>query len=142
MKLFVDKHYLAKEQHTYKACTRLCMYVLFGSLSLSGCDNSMDDKLILKPDGSVALPAELSAGYSTIFATASDAYDINADWVTGELEHRFNRGNNLYDRTRGTDNSSGGGLGPVYAGYSCSSCHKGAGLHHLLPLFILLLQLV
>ena len=65
MKLFVDKHYLAKEQHTYKACTRLCMYVLFGSLSLSGCDNSMDDKLILKPDGSVALPAELSAGYST-----------------------------------------------------------------------------
>ncbi len=127
MKLFVDKHYLAKEQYKYKACTRLCIYVLFGSLSLSGCDNSMDDKLILKPDGSVALPAELSAGYSTIFATASDAYDINANWVTGELEHRFNRGNNLYDRTRGTDNSSGGGLGPVYAGYSCSSCHKGAG---------------
>ena len=69
--------------------------ILFGTLisyTLQSCDNQLDDKLILKPNGEPALPAELSAGYSTIFSSSPDAYDTNADWVTGELLTRFNRG--------------------------------------------------
>ena len=104
--------------------------ILFGTLisyTLQSCDNQLDDKLILKPNGEPALPAELSAGYSTIFSSSPDAYDTNADWVTGELLTRFNRGDGLYDGSRGTGSNTGGGLGPVYAGYSCGSCHKSTG---------------
>lgn len=101
--------------------------VLIGVLSFS-CEKGLDDTLIRKPNGTVAKQEELSAGYSTIFSTGPDAYDMAAEWVTGELSDRFNRGNSLYDTSRGVDESGGlGGLGPVYAGYSCASCHKGAG---------------
>lgn len=94
----------------------------------TACENGLDDTLIRKPNGSVAKAEELSAGYSTIFSTGPDAYDMAAEWVTGELSSRFNRGNSLYDTSRGVDENGGlGGLGPVYAGYSCASCHKGAG---------------
>ncbi len=101
--------------------------VLAGVLC-TACENGLDDTLIRKPNGSVAKAEELSAGYSTIFSTGPDAYDMAAEWVTGELSSRFNRGNSLYDTSRGVDENGGlGGLGPVYAGYSCASCHKGAG---------------
>lgn len=62
----------------------------------------------------------LSAGTSTIFWNSSKAYDIDAEWLSGTYATRFQRGNSLYDNV--TDN-----YGPVYAGYSCGSCHMGAG---------------
>lgn len=102
--------------------------VLLASILCTACEDGLDDTLIKKPNGTVAKPEELSAGYSTIFSTGPDAYDMSAEWVTGELNSRFNRGNSLYDTSRGVDENGGlGGLGPVYAGYSCASCHKGAG---------------
>lgn len=102
--------------------------VILAGILCSACEDGLDDTLIRKPNGAVAKPEELSAGYSTIFSTGPDAYDMSAEWVTGELNSRFNRGNNIYDTSRGVDESGGlGGLGPVYAGYSCASCHKGAG---------------
>lgn len=129
MVLSMDINHPAHKTYKYKVSVRLCFCALVMGLFSTGCDNRMDDGLILKPDGTVALEAELSAGYSTIFSSASDAYDNNSDWVTGELLSRFNKGNSLYDKMRGTnsDGSTGEGLGPVYAGYSCASCHKGAG---------------
>ena len=69
----------------------------------------------------------LSAGTSTIFLNSSVAYDSEADWVTGTLLSRFTRGDGLYDDVRTSSNGNGGGLGPVYAGYSCGSCHRNAG---------------
>ena len=62
----------------------------------------------------------LSAGTSTIFWDSSKAYDIDAEWLSGTYATRFQRGNSLYDNV--TDN-----YGPVYAGYSCASCHMNAG---------------
>lgn len=69
----------------------------------------------------------LSAGTSTVFLNSSVAYDSNADWVTGEYLTRFHRGDKLYDDARTSSGGTGGGLGPVYAGYSCGSCHRNAG---------------
>ena len=69
----------------------------------------------------------LSAGTSTIFMNSSKAYDSEAEWVTGALASRFTRGDRLYDDMRTSSNDYGGGLGPVYAGYSCGSCHGNAG---------------
>jgi len=83
---------------------------------------------ILTPGGRVALPEELSAGASTIFTSTSKAYDTPSDWVTGDLMERFLEGDALYDDPRVSGESpSSGGLGPVYAGYSCASCHNDAG---------------
>ena len=62
----------------------------------------------------------LSAGTSTIFYNSSKAYDIDAEWLNGTYASRFQHGNSLYDNV--TD-----GYGPVYAGYSCGSCHMNAG---------------
>ena len=58
---------------------------------------------------------------------SSKAYDSEAEWVTGALASRFTRGDRLYDDMRTSSNDYGGGLGPVYAGYSCGSCHGNAG---------------
>jgi CxxC motif-containing protein (DUF1111 family) len=69
----------------------------------------------------------LSAGTSTIFSTSSFAYDTDAEWLSSDLKLRFNRGDKLYDNVRTSTNDYGGGLGPVYAGYSCGSCHRNAG---------------
>ncbi|WP_075558973.1 di-heme oxidoredictase family protein [Parabacteroides timonensis] len=102
--------------------------LLITGLVCTACEDGLDDTQIRKPNGTLAKQEELSAGYSTIFSTGPDAYDMSAEWVSGELNSRFNQGNNLYDNSRGADETGGlGGLGPVYAGYSCASCHKGAG---------------
>ena len=93
-------------------------------LSLAACEKEgldMDDVVV--PDNYA-----LSAGTSTIFLNSSVAYDSEADWVTGSYLSRFISGDGLYDDVRTSDNNATtGGLGPVYAGYSCGSCHRNAG---------------
>ncbi|MDD6356771.1 MAG: di-heme oxidoredictase family protein [Bacteroidales bacterium] len=70
----------------------------------------------------------LSAGTSTIFYNSAFAYDQPAKWVKGQYSTRFIAGDKLYDNVKSTNhNHAGGGLGPVYAGYSCGSCHRNAG---------------
>jgi CxxC motif-containing protein (DUF1111 family) len=61
--------------------------------------------------------------------TSIRAYDTPAPWVTGSLYDRFLRGDKLYDDPRTSDQSDPlmGGLGPLYAGFSCGSCHNNAG---------------
>ena len=107
---------------------RLLIYFSIIGCLLCSCETEdIENWLVKKPNGQVASPEELSAGISTIFSNAPDAYDSQAEWVTGELEKRFNSGDGLYDDARGVENVSGGGLGPLYAGYSCGSCHKSTG---------------
>lgn len=92
--------------------------------------NTMDDDLIYKANGKIADPAELSAGSSTVFMNSIRAYDMPSEWVTGDLLNRFLLGDQLYDdpRTATQDSKSpGGGLGPLYVGFACGSCHKNAG---------------
>lgn len=62
----------------------------------------------------------LSAGTSTVFYSTSKAYDVDAEWLSGKYSTRFQTGNRLYDNV--SDN-----YGPVYAGFSCASCHFNAG---------------
>ncbi len=69
----------------------------------------------------------LSAGTSTNFLSSSYAYDTEAGWVAGNNLLRFRNGDKLYDNVRTSSSDYGGGLGPVYAGYSCGSCHRNAG---------------
>ncbi len=69
----------------------------------------------------------LSAGTSTNFLSSSYAYDTEAGWVSGNYLLRFRNGDKLYDNVRTSGSDYGGGLGPVYAGYSCGSCHRNAG---------------
>ncbi len=93
------------------------------ALALMSCDDEGLDVLNIEvPEGYA-----LSAGTSTIFMNSSKAYDSEAEWVTGALASRFTRGDRLYDDMRTSSNDYGGGLGPVYAGYSCGSCHGNAG---------------
>ena len=107
----------------------LLLFALSGSLLCSCESEDLENWQVKKPNGQVASEKELSAGISTIFSNAPDAYDTQANWVTGELETRFNRGDGLYDDARGVENVDGGGLGPLYAGYSCGSCHKSTGYY-------------
>lgn len=65
----------------------------------------------------------LSAGTATIYSQSAFSYDTEADWISGKNKTRWNRGNTLYDDGP-RDNK---GLGPVYAGYSCGSCHNNTG---------------
>lgn len=111
--------------HGYKALSGFC--ILAFSIGLLSCEDGLDDTEIYKPGGQLAKQEELSAGISTIFTSSPKAFDQPADWLTGEYSIRFNKGDDLYDRSRGTGEGSGNGLGPVYAGYSCASCHKNAG---------------
>ena len=97
--------------------------VVASALLLCGCDNNGIEAIDIEvPDG-----YSLSAGTATDFLNSSVAYDSDAPWVTGELATRFNHGDRLYDDVRTASGSLGGGLGPVYAGYSCGSCHRNAG---------------
>lgn len=113
----------------YRATGLLCIVALVCLFILSSCtDETLVDSAILKPNGNVASYNELSAGTATVFLSSDKAYDNEASWVTGDLLHRFNSGDALYDDPRNSDsNPSVGGLGPLYVGFSCGSCHKNAG---------------
>lgn len=87
---------------------------------------SEDDGLTVE-DIEVPAGYALSAGISTNFLNSTFAYDRESDWVAGTYARRFTRGDGLYDDVRTSSNGQGGGLGPVYAGYSCGSCHRNAG---------------
>ena len=99
-------------------------FVLASSLSFVSCEKiGMDIDDVDVPAGYA-----LSAGTSTIFLNSTVAYDTEADWVSGAFSSRFINGDGLYDDVRtSSNNSSIGRLGPVYAGYSCGSCHRNAG---------------
>lgn len=109
----------------YKALVGLCIFAF--PVACLSCEKGLDDTEIYKPGGKLAKPEELSAGNSTIFTSSPKAFDQPAPWLRGEFEVRFNKGDDLYDRSRGTGDGRGNGLGPLYAGYSCASCHKNAG---------------
>lgn len=94
---------------------------LFLSVSCDD-DGGLDVADVDIPDGYA-----LSAGTSTNFLVSSYAYDTEAAWVTGNDLIRFHNGDKLYDNVRSSGSGYGGGLGPVYAGYSCGSCHRNAG---------------
>jgi CxxC motif-containing protein (DUF1111 family) len=97
-------------------------------MAIGACSDNADE-IILKPNGKVADPTELSAGNSTVFMSSVFAYDTPAPWVTGSLMDRFLAGDKLYDdpRIANQDDPLQGGLGPLYVGFSCGSCHKNAG---------------
>ena len=90
------------------------------SLGFLACeeDDKLDIDTIEIPNGYA-----LSAGTSTVFLNSSIAYDTEADWVSGTYASRFTNGDGLYDDVK----TQSEGLGPVYAGYSCGSCHRNAG---------------
>lgn len=94
----------------------LSIFFLFSSCESEGTELELVERDI--PAGYA-----LSAGNSTVFLSSTFAYDTEADWVKGPLERRFINGDGLYDDAM----TSGTGLGPVYAGYSCGSCHRNAG---------------
>ena len=101
----------------------LLITLLFPALFLScGEEEGLDVLDVEMPAG-----YEMSAGTSSIFMNSSKSYDSPAPWVSGTYASRFNRGDKLYDDMRTSSNGYGGGLGPVYAGYSCGSCHSNAG---------------
>lgn len=64
----------------------LLLFALSGSLLCSCESEDLENWQVKKPNGQVASEKELSAGISTIFSNAPDAYDTQANWVTGELE--------------------------------------------------------
>lgn len=75
---------------------------------------------------------ELQGGTLTVFDGTSRAYDKPSPPVAQnkELLARFRRGDTLYDTPRVVSPAEvpgTGGLGPLYVGYSCSTCHQGAG---------------
>lgn len=97
--------------------------VLSGLIVCTACEDEGLDVLDVEvPEGFA-----LSAGTSTNFLTSSKAYDQESSWITGKYLNRFNEGDALYDDVCTSSNGQGGGLGPVYAGYSCGSCHLNAG---------------
>jgi CxxC motif-containing protein (DUF1111 family) len=110
-----------------------CRYIIILFLSILLIAGTSDEpETILKSNGKVALPAELSAGNATVFMTSIRAYDTPAPWVTGALLDRFLHGDKLYDDPRTSDQTDPtvGGLGPLYVGFSCGSCHNNAGRTH------------
>ena len=94
--------------------------------TLTACDETGDQ--IVAEEMTIPKGYALSAGTSTVFFNSAVAYDQPAKWVSGVYDTRFTRGDQLYDNVK-TINNNGhmGGLGPVYAGYSCGSCHRNAG---------------
>ena len=103
---------------------RIVKFLLYGlsPFLLWSCEKEgTDQQYVEVPEGFA-----LSAGTATNFLTSSKAYDFEASWVSGIYSSRFNDGDGLYDDVR-TSSNQDGGLGPVYAGYSCGSCHRNAG---------------
>ena len=99
-------------------------FLLGGTVVLASCE---DDDGITASDIDVPSGYALSAGISTVFTQSTFAYDSDADWLSGAYSTRFNRGDRLYKDARTSSAGQGGGLGPVYAGYSCESCHRNSG---------------
>ncbi len=96
---------------------------LLSVITITSCseDGQMDvEEFELKHATDISKGYALSAGTSTIFYNSSKAYDIDAEWLSGTYSTRFQRGNSLYDNVTKS-------YGPVYAGYSCASCHMNAG---------------
>lgn len=99
--------------------------VLLAALAFASCD---DDDGLTADDIEVPSGYALSAGTSTEFSRSAASYDQPAAWVSGAYNSLFYKGDRLYDNvTTSNYNGHGGGLGPVYAGYSCGSCHRNAG---------------
>lgn len=102
---------------------RLSYFVIsvFGILLLSSCQEDTEGiDNFMEEHASELENYYLSAGTSTIFWSSSKAFDIDALWLSGTYATRFQHGNRLYDNV--ADN-----YGPVYAGYSCNSCHNNSG---------------
>jgi CxxC motif-containing protein (DUF1111 family) len=75
---------------------------------------------------------ELQGGDLTVFDGTSKAYDLPAPVITdnASLMERFRHGDVLYDTPRVRNPSAipeTGGLGPLYVGHSCASCHVNGG---------------
>lgn len=95
------------------------------ALTFTACE---DDDQITPDDIEVPNGYALSAGISTEFSRSRFSYDQEAAWVSGKYLTMFKTGDRLYDNvTTSNYNHHGGGLGPVYAGFSCGSCHRNAG---------------
>ncbi len=106
---------------------KIVKYALFftAALALTACD---DDDQLTADDIQVPNGYALSAGISTEFSRSAFSYDQEAMWVSGAYLTKFKTGDRLYDNvTTSNYNHHGGGLGPVYAGFSCGSCHRNAG---------------
>ena len=90
---------------------------------LAACDR--EDDCFTAADFETHEGYALSAGTSTVFINSSFAYDTEAEWVENikANSRRFINGDGLYDDAL----TQASGLGPVYAGYSCGSCHRNAG---------------
>ena len=110
---------------------RYLCYISVLALCLTACEAEevIENEIINNLTGKKATYAELSAGRSTIFSTSKFAYDTNASWVTGDLYSRFLEGDLLYDDRRIPEMNEFnlGGLGPLYSGFSCGSCHNNTG---------------
>lgn len=107
--------------------SRIVGFFLFVMCFFISCEKS-EYTDIYTPGNRLAKQSELSGGNSTTFTFTSVAFDTPSDWVTGALMDRFLAGDTLYDTPRVADgNPINGGLGPVYVGYACGSCHVGAG---------------
>ena len=104
-----------------KSLTKYSLSLLLG-LSVLGATSCNEDGL---DQDDIEIPGgyALSAGISTVFLRSSKAYDYDALWLSGVYASRFRDGDGLYDDVQVQSE----GLGPVYAGYSCGSCHVNAG---------------
>lgn len=117
----MKKNWFTNYRVRCKPLAVLCLLVVFS------CSKSVETD-IYTPGGRIADPSELSAGNSTSWTFTSVAFDTPSDWVSGDLYSRFLAGDAIYDKPRVADgNPVNGGLGPLYVGYSCASCHDGAG---------------
>ena len=119
--LFFTTFTIALKDEFMKRLSFLLSITLTAALFAS-CDSNegMDVEDFMEAHATDLQNYYLSAGTSTIFYNSSKAYDIDAEWLSGTYATRFQNGNRLYDNV--TD-----GYGPVYAGYSCGSCHFNAG---------------